>query len=66
MSRSGGQSEVKSPVFKSPTKLGTPLSTHYNRDEKAESTLPLPSIEPRTCDAEARNATTRPLGYTTS
>ncbi|GFT25314.1 uncharacterized protein TNCV_181591 [Trichonephila clavipes] len=36
MSRSGGQSEVRLPVFKSPRKLGTLLSTHYSRDERTE------------------------------
>ncbi|GFX66241.1 uncharacterized protein TNCV_342151 [Trichonephila clavipes] len=34
MSRSGGQSEVRPPVFKSPSKLGTHLSSHCNRDER--------------------------------
>ncbi|GFT68923.1 hypothetical protein TNCV_1804531 [Trichonephila clavipes] len=29
MSRSSGQSEVRPSVFKSPSKLGTDLSTHY-------------------------------------
>ncbi|GFV25673.1 hypothetical protein TNCV_3851571 [Trichonephila clavipes] len=33
MSRSGGQSEARPPVFKSPRKLGTHLSTHCRRDE---------------------------------
>ncbi|GFX50041.1 hypothetical protein TNCV_2375301 [Trichonephila clavipes] len=34
MSRSGGQSEARPPVFKSPSKLGTHLSTHCSRDER--------------------------------
>ncbi|GFV69604.1 uncharacterized protein TNCV_4507191 [Trichonephila clavipes] len=42
MSRSGGPSEARSPVFKPPSKLGTHLSTHCSRDEKAELTLPSP------------------------
>ncbi|PRD34028.1 UNVERIFIED_CONTAM: hypothetical protein NCL1_15856 [Trichonephila clavipes] len=33
MPRSGGQSEARSPVIKSPRKLGTHLSTHCSRDE---------------------------------
>ncbi|GFT60269.1 hypothetical protein TNCV_4970861 [Trichonephila clavipes] len=41
MYRSGGQS-----VFKSPSKLGTNLSTHCSRDEKVELTFPSPEIEP--------------------
>ncbi|GFV39833.1 uncharacterized protein TNCV_4144701 [Trichonephila clavipes] len=32
--RSGGQSEARPPVFKSPSKLGTHLSTHCSRDER--------------------------------
>ncbi|GFX25441.1 protein lin-54 homolog [Trichonephila clavipes] len=31
MSRSGGQSEARPPVFKSPSKLGTHLSAHWRR-----------------------------------
>ncbi|GFW15458.1 hypothetical protein TNCV_4655981 [Trichonephila clavipes] len=34
MYRSGGQSEVKPQVFKSPNKLGTHLSTHCSREER--------------------------------
>ncbi|GFV80743.1 hypothetical protein TNCV_4619041 [Trichonephila clavipes] len=34
MSQSGGQSEVRPPVFKSPRKFGTHLSFHYPRDER--------------------------------
>ncbi|GFW60158.1 uncharacterized protein TNCV_1842411 [Trichonephila clavipes] len=32
--RSGGQSEARPPVFKSPSKLGTHLSIHCSRDER--------------------------------
>ncbi|GFX63981.1 hypothetical protein TNCV_41571 [Trichonephila clavipes] len=46
MFRSGGQSEARPPVFKSPSKLRTHLSTHFSRDEKVKSTLPSPGIEP--------------------
>ncbi|GFX43215.1 hypothetical protein TNCV_2389231 [Trichonephila clavipes] len=34
MFRSGGQSESRFPVFKSPSMLGTHLSTHCSRDER--------------------------------
>ncbi|GFW94611.1 uncharacterized protein TNCV_4246511 [Trichonephila clavipes] len=34
MSRSGGQSETRSPLFKSTSKLGTHLSTHCSMDER--------------------------------
>ncbi|GFT22464.1 hypothetical protein TNCV_3274291 [Trichonephila clavipes] len=34
MSRSDGQSEAEPPVFKSPSKLGTHLSTHCSRDKR--------------------------------
>ncbi|GFV34408.1 transposable element Tc3 transposase [Trichonephila clavipes] len=34
VSRSGGQSEAKPPVFKSPSKLGTHLSTRCSTDER--------------------------------
>ncbi|GFU36684.1 hypothetical protein TNCV_3311761 [Trichonephila clavipes] len=34
MSRSGGRSETRSPVFKSPSKLGAHLSTHCSRNER--------------------------------
>ncbi|GFX03415.1 hypothetical protein TNCV_4634271 [Trichonephila clavipes] len=40
MSRSGGQSEVRHPVFKSPNKLGTHLSTHCSRDERLSRPCP--------------------------
>ncbi|GFU54391.1 hypothetical protein TNCV_3365821 [Trichonephila clavipes] len=33
MPRSGGQSKARPPVFKSPSKLGTHLSTHCSMDE---------------------------------
>ncbi|GFX78790.1 hypothetical protein TNCV_1919231 [Trichonephila clavipes] len=56
MSRSDGQSEARPPLFESPSKLGTHLSTHCNRD------LAQPVNRTRTCGVEARYATTRPLG----
>ncbi|GFX77950.1 hypothetical protein TNCV_909671 [Trichonephila clavipes] len=34
MSRSGCPSEARAPVFKSPSKLDTPLSTHCRWDER--------------------------------
>ncbi|GFV66696.1 hypothetical protein TNCV_2595161 [Trichonephila clavipes] len=40
MSRSDGQSEARPPVFKSPSKLGTPLSTHCSRDERLSQPCP--------------------------
>ncbi|GFU62555.1 hypothetical protein TNCV_1313911 [Trichonephila clavipes] len=40
MSRSGGQSEVRTPVFLSPSKLGTHLSIHCSRDERLSRTCP--------------------------
>ncbi|GFV22466.1 hypothetical protein TNCV_2839221 [Trichonephila clavipes] len=45
MSRSDGQSEVRPPVFKSPSKLGTHLSTQCRRDERLS----------RPCPAQERN-----------
>ncbi|GFY35411.1 uncharacterized protein TNCV_195041 [Trichonephila clavipes] len=42
-SRSGGQSEVRPPAFKSPSRLGTPLSIHCSRDERLSR--PRPSRE---------------------
>ncbi|GFV78580.1 hypothetical protein TNCV_1888861 [Trichonephila clavipes] len=40
MSRSGGHSEARPPVFKSPSKLGTHLSTHCSRDEMLSRSCP--------------------------
>ncbi|GFW12687.1 uncharacterized protein TNCV_3883971 [Trichonephila clavipes] len=40
MSRSGGQPEVRPPVFMSPRKLGTHLSTHCHRDERLSRPCP--------------------------
>ncbi|GFV44710.1 hypothetical protein TNCV_212631 [Trichonephila clavipes] len=40
MPRSGGQSEARSPVFKSPSKPGTHLSTHCSRDESLSQPCP--------------------------
>ncbi|GFV47371.1 hypothetical protein TNCV_4830271 [Trichonephila clavipes] len=60
MSQSGGQSEVGPPVLKFPSKLGTHLSTHCSRNERLNQ--PCPSW---TCGAEARYATTRPVGLQT-
>ncbi|GFT83628.1 hypothetical protein TNCV_2825701 [Trichonephila clavipes] len=36
----GGQSEARSPMFKSPSKLGTHLSTHCSRDERLSRPCP--------------------------
>ncbi|GFW82853.1 hypothetical protein TNCV_3494231 [Trichonephila clavipes] len=36
----GGQSEARPPVFKSPSKLGTRLSTHCSRDESLSRPCP--------------------------
>ncbi|GFV35699.1 hypothetical protein TNCV_1893091 [Trichonephila clavipes] len=41
MSRSDGQSEARSPVFKSPSKLGTYLSTHHYRRIERDKYQPL-------------------------
>ncbi|GFX87888.1 hypothetical protein TNCV_4373531 [Trichonephila clavipes] len=60
MSRFGGLSEEIHSMFKTPSKLGTHLSTQSSGDEKAESTLPSPLIELKTCGVEARYTTTRP------
>ncbi|GFV79076.1 hypothetical protein TNCV_2612621 [Trichonephila clavipes] len=57
MSRFGGLSEVRPSVFKTPSKLGTHLSTHCSRDERLSQPWPA-----RTCGVEARYATTRPMG----
>ncbi|GFW75296.1 uncharacterized protein TNCV_4189511 [Trichonephila clavipes] len=40
MPRSGGHSEERTPVFKSPSKLGTHLSTHCSRDERLSGPRP--------------------------
>ncbi|GFS82970.1 hypothetical protein TNCV_1568431 [Trichonephila clavipes] len=40
MSRSGGQSEARQPVFKSQSKLGAHLSTHCSRDERLSRPCP--------------------------
>ncbi|GFW99707.1 hypothetical protein TNCV_3419381 [Trichonephila clavipes] len=40
MSQLGGQSEARPPVFKSPSKFGTPLSTHCRRDERPSRPCP--------------------------
>ncbi|GFX09801.1 hypothetical protein TNCV_654001 [Trichonephila clavipes] len=40
MSRPGGQSEARSPVFKSPSKLGTHLLAHCSRDERLSRPCP--------------------------
>ncbi|GFS67329.1 hypothetical protein TNCV_2902941 [Trichonephila clavipes] len=42
MSRSGGQSEARLPVFKSPSQLGTHLWTHWSRVERLRG----PGMEP--------------------
>ncbi|GFX23310.1 hypothetical protein TNCV_1559091 [Trichonephila clavipes] len=60
MSRFGGLSEEKPSVFKTPSKLGTHLSIKCSGDEKAESTLSSPLIEPKTCSVEEQYTTTRP------
>ncbi|GFS94108.1 uncharacterized protein TNCV_3785931 [Trichonephila clavipes] len=41
MSRSGGQSEARLPVFKSPSKPGTHLSIHCSRDERLSRPFPI-------------------------
>ncbi|GFV77563.1 uncharacterized protein TNCV_1070921 [Trichonephila clavipes] len=62
MSRSGGQSEARHPVFKSPSKL----STHFYRPTavgmKGRVDLAQPGNRTRTCVVEGRYATTRPVG----
>ncbi|GFU53797.1 hypothetical protein TNCV_4254171 [Trichonephila clavipes] len=40
MCRTGGQSEARSPVFKSPIRLGTHLPTHCSRDERLSRRFP--------------------------
>ncbi|GFX05185.1 uncharacterized protein TNCV_1958411 [Trichonephila clavipes] len=40
MSRSGGQSEARLPVLKSPSKLGTHLSTHCSKDGRLSRSCP--------------------------
>ncbi|GFX01796.1 hypothetical protein TNCV_1021991 [Trichonephila clavipes] len=45
MSRSGGQFEAKPSVFLSQIKLGTHLSTHFNRDEKLNQLCPANTSE---------------------
>ncbi|GFW88757.1 uncharacterized protein TNCV_4972501 [Trichonephila clavipes] len=57
MSRSGGQSEARPPMFKSPSKLGTHLSTHCNGDESLSRSCPA-----RTCHVEVQYSTTGAVG----
>ncbi|GFT28070.1 hypothetical protein TNCV_644581 [Trichonephila clavipes] len=57
-----GQAEVRPPVLKSPSKLGTHLLTHCRRDERLS--LPSqPGNRSRACGVKARYTTTRPLGF---
>ncbi|GFX23818.1 hypothetical protein TNCV_1788491 [Trichonephila clavipes] len=59
MSRFCGLSEVRPSVFKTPSKLGTHLSTHCSGDEgRVDPTQPINRT--RTCGDEARYTTTRP------
>ncbi|GFV17918.1 hypothetical protein TNCV_4601101 [Trichonephila clavipes] len=58
MSRFGGLSEERPSVFKTRSKLGTHLSTQCSGDERQESTLRSPLIEPQTCGVEALYTTT--------
>ncbi|GFW99598.1 hypothetical protein TNCV_3418311 [Trichonephila clavipes] len=44
MSRSGGQSEARLPVFKFPSKLDTHLSTHCSRDERLSRPCPISDV----------------------
>ncbi|GFW45668.1 hypothetical protein TNCV_3246051 [Trichonephila clavipes] len=61
MSRSGGQSEARPPVLKSPSKLSTHLSIRSSRDERLIRPCQ-PGNRSQTCGVEARYATTRLLG----
>ncbi|GFU69465.1 hypothetical protein TNCV_2282341 [Trichonephila clavipes] len=65
MSRSGGQSEARLPVLKSPSKLDAHLSTHCSRDERLSRSCPAGNTT-CTCAEEARYATTRTLGLNTA
>ncbi|GFX38145.1 hypothetical protein TNCV_3837441 [Trichonephila clavipes] len=53
MSRSGGQSEARPPVFKSSSKLGTHLLTHCSRDERHSQPYPA-----RECNPDVRKTGT--------
>ncbi|GFV78672.1 hypothetical protein TNCV_1889772 [Trichonephila clavipes] len=55
LSRSGGQFEVRPPVFKPPSKLGTHLSTHCSKDE-GRNGLAQPGNRTRTCGVERASA----------
>ncbi|GFW17961.1 DUF4817 domain-containing protein [Trichonephila clavipes] len=59
MSRFGGLSEERPLVFKTPSKLGTHLSTQCSGDE-GRVDLVQPVIEPQTYGVEARYTTARP------
>ncbi|GFX08845.1 hypothetical protein TNCV_1548821 [Trichonephila clavipes] len=59
MSRFGGLSEERPSVFKTPSKLGTHLSTQCSGDER-QSRPCQPVNRTQTCDLEARCTTTRP------
>ncbi|GFY01382.1 hypothetical protein TNCV_849901 [Trichonephila clavipes] len=53
MSRSGGQSEARLPMFVPKQDFGTHLSTHCSRDERLSRHLE-PGNRTQTCDVEAR------------
>ncbi|GFX18232.1 hypothetical protein TNCV_4305341 [Trichonephila clavipes] len=65
MSRSDGQSEVRPPVFKSPSKLGTHLSTHCSKDERLSRPCPAREKNPDLwCGSAIRyHSTTRPNSF---
>ncbi|GFU46601.1 hypothetical protein TNCV_1546201 [Trichonephila clavipes] len=65
MSRSDGQSEARPQCFKSPSKLGTHLSTHCSRDERLSRPCPPQEKNPNLwCGSAIRyHSTPRPSSF---
>ncbi|GFX18087.1 hypothetical protein TNCV_1577661 [Trichonephila clavipes] len=61
MLHSGGQSDVKPPLFS--LQVGLVLIYRPPERQPTESALPSAEFEPQTCDMEKRYATTQPLGF---
>ncbi|GFV24516.1 hypothetical protein TNCV_814001 [Trichonephila clavipes] len=60
MSRSGGQSEARPPVFKSPSKLSTHLSIHCSRDESSSpGGATAYQLPPRSINRQVANGITK-------
>ncbi|GFU68696.1 hypothetical protein TNCV_309111 [Trichonephila clavipes] len=60
MSQTGDQSAARYPVFKSPSKLGTRLSTHCRRDERLSRPCPARRRSPQNVLAVDRDRNVHP------